>query len=176
MMLFSPFGERSLTVVAASFPDRHSAEDAVSALLHDAPDLQGEVAIIAPGDPLAGRKAEPENQGIWRTLIRSHILFGLAGALVGVLTALIVIAWPWPAAASSPAYTMLFIGAFGATFGLIFAGLLTLRPDHGYVLGKIREFSEHGRWSVVARPLNEGCSKAAYESLRQADAEAVRSL
>ncbi|HEX3140886.1 MAG TPA: hypothetical protein VHQ87_12580, partial [Rhizobacter sp.] len=76
----------------------------------------------------------------------------------------------------SPLYTTLFVGVFGAFFGMIFAGLLTLRPDHSYVVEKVHEFSSHGRWSVVARPLTEACSKVAYRSLRHAGAEAVRSF
>ncbi|HSC87238.1 MAG TPA: hypothetical protein VLC09_08215, partial [Polyangiaceae bacterium] len=135
MTLLNPFGERSLTVVAASFPDRRQAENAASALLQETPALQGEVAVIRPGDPLVDRKLEPENQGIWHTLIRSHLLFGIAGGLVGIVAALVVIA-AWPAAALSPFYTTLFVGVFGAFLGMIFAGLLTLRPDHGYVVDK----------------------------------------
>jgi hypothetical protein len=176
MTALTPFGERSLTVVAAGFPDREAAETAASALLRDAPALQGEVTIIRPGDPMADRKLEPENRGIWRTMIRSHILFGLAGALVGFVAAVIAITVPWAAAALSPLYTSLFMVVFGAFFGMIFAGLLTLRPDHAYVVEKVHEFSEQGLWSVVARPLNAVCSKAAYESLRHTGTGAVRSF
>jgi hypothetical protein len=175
MTRFSPFGERSLTVVAASFPDLRGAEVAASSLLSEAPALWGDVEIIPPGDPLLGRKVEPENQGIWRTLIRSHVVFGVVGAVAGAVAALLTIAL-WPAAASSPTYTLLFMSVGGAFLGMIVAGLLTLRPDHGYVLDKIHEFSDRGRWSVVARPLDRVASKMAYESLRHWDAGAVRSL
>jgi hypothetical protein len=176
MTLLSPFGERSLTVVAASFDDQRAAESAASELLKETPALQGEVAIIRPGDPLVDRKLEPENQGIWLTLIRSHVLFGTVGALMGMSAALIAIAVPWPAAALSPGYATLFSGVFGAFFGMILAGLLTLRPDHGYVIRKVHAFSGRGRWSVVARPLNEDCSRAAYASLLHSGFGAVRSF
>ncbi|MEO8298680.1 MAG: hypothetical protein ABI574_12835 [Burkholderiales bacterium] len=171
----SPFGERSLTVVAASFADRQAAELAARTLTQDNPALEGEVTVIPPGDPLLDRKLEPEQAGIWRTLVRSHLVFGVAGGLVGMVAGLIAIV-AWPAAALAPVYTILFTGAFGAFFGLIGAGLLTLRPDHGYVIRKVQEFSAHGRWAVIARPLNEACSKAAYATLMNLGSGAVRSF
>jgi len=176
MTLSTLSGERSATIVAASFASRGAAESAASTLLHETPALQGEVAVIRPGDPLVDRKLEPENEGIWRTLIRGHILFGIAGALLGLCAGLTAISLQWPAALLSPAYTLLVAVVFGAFFGMIFAGLFTLRPDHGYVIGKVHEFSGRGRWSVVARPLNEACSKAAYASLMKSGTAVVRSL
>lgn len=175
MTMLSPFGERSLTVVAAGYDDLRHAESAASQLLQETPELEGEVTIVRPADPLVDRKLEPENQGIWRTLIRSHIVFGLAGGAAGVAVALLATAL-WPAAALSPFYTALFVGVLGAFFGGLFAGLLTLRPDHSYVIEKVHEFLARGQWAVVARPLNEACSKAAYASLMRSGSAAVRSF
>jgi hypothetical protein len=175
MNSLSPFGERSLTVVAASFEDREGAERAATVLVRDTPELRGEVAVIPPGDPLLDRKLEPENRGIWRTLVRSHVLFAGVGLAVGVAVAWLAIAI-WPAAALSPAYTLLFATVVGAFAGMISAGQLTVRPDHGYVIDKVHEFVRAGRWAVVARPLNEACSKAAYAKLLSLDGGAVRSL
>jgi hypothetical protein len=179
MTTMSPFGEHSLTVVAASFADRESAEKAASNLRLASPATHGEVGsvtVVPPGDPAMDRTLEPEDHGIWRTLLRSHLLFGIAGAAAGAAVAAMAVALQWPAATLSPMYTTLFAVMLGGFFGMLVAGLLTLRPDHGTVIRKVHEFSRRGRWSVVARPLDEAGSKAAFASLAAAGRGAVRSL
>ena len=79
----SLFGERSLTLVAASF-DSHGAAERAAYALKQSTGLDGEVAVIDPGDPLARRKLEPEQRGLWTTLLRSHLILGVAGVAVGV--------------------------------------------------------------------------------------------
>ena len=171
---FSPFGERSLTLIAASFADHGAAQRAANAL-KQSPALNGEVAVIDPGDPLAPQKLEPELRGILSTLFRSHLMLGLAGMAVGMLVALLAIVAPWPAAAASPGFAMLFAAVMGAFLGMMGAGLLTLRPDHGLVLMRVREALRRGRPAVVVRPLNEACAKQAFALLRQSGASPHRS-
>lgn len=174
-MTLSPFGEQSLTLVAASFDDRVAAEQAASNLKAD-PALDGEVAVIAPGDPLVSRKMEPEQRGIWHTLVRSHVLLGAVGAVLGLAMALALIFAGWPAAADSPAFAILFLIVMGVFFGMMAGGLITLRPDHGFVIRRIRDALSKGRWAVVVRPLNESCAKTAFAKLQHAGAAPLRSL
>ena len=71
------------------------------------------------------------------TLVRSHAILGCVGLLVGLGVGMAAIVLPWPAAASSPVFTLLFAAIIGAFLGMIAAGLLTLRPDHGLVIRRV---------------------------------------
>jgi hypothetical protein len=170
---FSPFGEHSLTLVAGVFEDPASAEQVANELRHD-PGLH--TTVIHPGDDLAARKLEPEQRGIWRTLLRSHALFMPAGAVAGALVALALTAAGWPAVLDSPFFAMLFLGMMGAFFGGMVAGLLTLRPDHGVVIRQVRAALARGGHAVVVHPLNEMRARTAMAALQRAGVVPVRSL
>jgi len=85
MSKLSLFGERSLTLVAATFPNRAAAVDAATTLQAELP--QTGVDLIHPHDVNLARKLEPESQGIWRTASRSHLMLGLAGLVLGAVVA-----------------------------------------------------------------------------------------
>jgi hypothetical protein len=170
----NPIGEASRTLVAASFDDAAQAEAVASTLKSD-PQVDGEVSVIAPGDPLAARKMEPEQRGIWRTLRRGHLVFGAAGVLLGLVVSFIAIR-QWAAAADSPGFTVLFITVLGAFFGLMVGGLITLRPDHDAVIQQVRAALERGQWAVVVRPLSDACARNALSTLEKAGATPLRSL
>jgi hypothetical protein len=76
--LLSLFGERSLTVAAAAVDDRRQAESATDNLCRQI-DKIATVAVVSPGDTEVARKMEPEQRGIWRTLVRSHLILGAGG-------------------------------------------------------------------------------------------------
>ncbi|NML17601.1 hypothetical protein [Azohydromonas caseinilytica] len=169
----TPFGEHSLTLVAGVFDDPDRAEQVAESLRHD-PGLH--TTVIHPGDEQVSRKLEPEQRGIWRTLLRSHALLMPAGALLGLVVALWLVAAGWPAAAGSPYFTLLFLGLMGAFFGGMVAGLLTLRPDHAIVIRRVRAALARGRHAVVVHPLNEMRARAAMAALQRAGVMPLRSL
>lgn len=174
MTKVSLFGERSLTLVAATFADRASAADAATELRADLP--QVEVDLVRPRDADFARKMEPESKGIWRTAIRSHLLLGPAGLLLGAVAAATLVANGWPAAASSPMLATLFLSTLGLFAGLMLAGLLTLRPDRSRVTLSIRRRSRAGKWAVVAHPTSPAESERAVARLRNAGGTVIRSL
>lgn len=147
------FGERCLTLVAATFDDRGSALRALAALREASTRRLG-IFLIAPHDPRLGRKMEPESHGIGHTLLRSHAWLGPLGAAVGLVLAALLLASGWPAArASSP--MVLGLGCvYGLFAGWLAAGLLTLRPDRCRVIDRVREASDGGAWSVVSHPVS----------------------
>lgn len=175
MSSITPFGEKSITLVAASFDARKGAENAVSALEEDA-HLNGVTQIIAPGDPSFVRKLEPEQRGIWRTAVRSHVLLGILGAVLGAAAAVMLVLAPWPAAASSPGFTLLFATVMGTLLGMMLAGLLTLRPDHGVVIERVRQWLRWGRWVVIVRPVSEAYASNAFRMLKGLGAKPIRSF
>ena len=174
MNKLSLFGERSLTLVAATFPNRAAAVDAATALLAELP--QAGVDLIHPHDVDLARKLEPESQGIWRTAGRSHLVLGLAGLVLGAVLAATLVSSGWSAAVQSPMLATLFLANLGLFAGLMVAGLLTLRPDRSRVFTWIRERIFSGDWAVVAHPTSPSQSERALASLQKAGGVAVRSL
>ena len=170
----SLFGERSLTLVAATFPNRAAAVEAATTLQAELP--QAGVDLIHPHDVNLARKLEPESQGIWRTARRSHLMLGLAGLVLGAVAAAMLIGIGWPAAVKSPMLATLFLSNFGLFVGLMVAGLLTLRPDRDHVLTSIRERNRSGDWAVVVHPTSPAQSERAIARLRKAGGRVVRSL
>ena len=88
---------------------------------------------VSPSDAPFARKMEPESKGIRRTAIRSHLVLGPSGLLVGALAAATLVTLGWPAAVASPMLTALFLATLGLFSGLMLAGLFTLLPDRSRV-------------------------------------------
>lgn len=170
------FGERSLTVVAAVFTDAGSAFRAADLLRarEEAHDLA--VDVVHPGDVDLVDKLEPESQGIFRTALRAHGWMGLAFLLVGTLGGIGLIASGWAAAVASPWMTLLFTSTIGGFAGLLLGGLLTLRPDRGAVIHRVREACRCGRWAVVAHPLDVEQARLARRQLSTAGGWVVSSF
>ena len=85
------FGERSLTKLAALFGSKTVAEDVAQQVKDTAGLDDPQVYLLGPQDgtasssPAFSRKLEPEQAGIWRTLIRAHVITGTAGVIAGLL-------------------------------------------------------------------------------------------
>ena len=178
----SLFGERSLTKVAAVFDNRDSAETAVQRLKQVPGMNASQVQLVGPNDtsgvveaPLS-RKLEPEQAGIWRTLIRAHIITGAMGAVAGCA---LYLGFRWaqhPAILSSPLLSLGVLIFFGSIFGMMVGGLLTLRPDHYRVMASVRKAIKRGRWAVVSHPVNPRQTTLVMNELRHRSPHVVRSL
>ena len=168
------FGERSLTLVAANFRNGKDAARAASALRRMMP--AAEVDIVQPGEPDLARTMEPDQRGIWRTLLRTHLVLGVTGPVVGVAVALGLVWAGWAGAVSSPWLTGLFLATIGGFVGMMVAGLLTLRPDHARVIHHVRQAVRRGQWAVVAHPADQTQADEARAELETAGGEVMRSL
>jgi hypothetical protein len=146
------FSERSLSKVAAVY-DNESAAQVAALRVARLPQMQSrQVQVVRPFDRDWGRRVEPEGIGIWRTAVRAHV----ACTLVGLGAALLVFLGLWTsgvtAIASTPGMSLVAMLLFGAMFGMMAGGLLTMRPDHDAVVAPVREAVNAGRWSVVVHP------------------------
>ena len=175
MAFFSLLSERSPTIVAAAFVNRYRAESAALALKKELR-MDGAVTVISPGDDFFSSKLEPDACGIWQTLLSSHIVFGLAGLLFGLAAAIAIVIWSVPEAVSAPGYTGFFFGMIGSFWGVMLAGLITLRPDHAAVIEIVREWMQSGEWTVIARPRNESSARKTIATLNRAGGTVERSL
>ena len=76
-------GEVSNSKVAGIFASE-SAARAEAARVHATLQLSdAQVQVVTPTDRTPGRKLEPESRGIFRTMIRAHVVLGLCGAVAG---------------------------------------------------------------------------------------------
>lgn len=158
-LLQGMFGERSLAKVAGIFGDKPPAEALVGRLLR-LPDMRpGQVRLLGPQDArasrrdLVGRKPEPEQSGIFRALLRSHLPAGLAGAVAGLLLYEWLLRSGQPAVAGNPLPAFMAIVGFTTVFGMLLSGgLVSLRPDRVRLISQVRSALRAGHWAVVVHP------------------------
>lgn len=168
--------EVSNSKVAAIFADATSAR-AMAARLRDALQLSdAQVQVVTPGDPRPGRKLEPESQGIFRTMIRAHVILGLAGAVAGGVAFAVFMTMGIPFIVNSAVMSAALLVGFGAVAGLMFGGLVTLRPDHDLLINKVQHAIGEGRSAVVVHAFSHEQSAQARELLLQSSDDVVSTL
>lgn len=176
------FGERSLTKVAAVFENRGLAETAILRLRQESGMEASQVNLVGPDDmagvvdaPLS-RKLEPERTGIAFTLIRTHLLTGAIGVAAGGLLYIGFRVMDHPAVVSSPFLSLGLMLFYGAVFGMMFGGLLSLRPDHYRVTAAVRKAIQRGRWAVVSHPVNQEQTQLTMNEMHRRSNQVVRSF
>lgn len=176
------FGERSLTKVAALFASKAQAESVAQEVKRAANVDDAQVYLVGPEDdaaaptPAFSRKLEPEQAGIWRTMIRTHIVMGFIGGAVGVLIWLGLLVAGNPAVKSTAGLALFGFVSFAGAFGLLLGGLLTARPDHSRVIATVRRAIRRGQWALVVHPLTAQQLHATLDELRRSSNRVVRSL
>jgi len=169
-------GEAANTRIAALYDTEADATQAVDLVCNTAGLSAGQVKLVHPHEAHFGRKLEPDEDGIARTAIRSHLTLGACGLILGLLVTGVLylqnVAWvtqnPWPSALA---------GAFiGAMLGMMGGGLITARPDHQAVIAPVREAVLHGRWAVLVNPESPQQCDDAMRTLRGTHAEVMRSV
>ena len=176
------FGERSLTKVAAIFESRVQAETIALRLRQAAGMSEAQVKLVGPQDttgvvdaPLS-RKLEPESSGIWRTILRTHLVTGLIGMALGGLLYLSLWLAKNESILSHPLLGLMVMLFFGGIFGLLVGGLLSLRPDHYRVMAAVRKAIRRGRWAVISHPVNPDQTREVINELHRHHVDVVRSL
>lgn len=176
------FGERSLTKVAAIFDSRSKAETTMLRLRQASGMSEAQVKLVGPQDnagivdaPLS-RKLEPEPSGIWHTLLRTHVVTGAVGLVLGALFYVWLRFEGNDAIASYPLLSLVVLVFFGGIFGLLFGGLLSLRPDHYRVMAAVRKAIKGGRWAVISHPVNHEQTREVIDELHRQHVNVVRSF
>ncbi len=176
------FGERSRTKVAGLFSNRVEAEGAAFHLLQTPGMKHSQVRLLSPDEGRAARnndlarQMEPEQHGIWLTIIRAHVTMGLLGAIAGTLLFLGLLAAGSPGVHSTLFMSWVAMAGFGAIFGLLVGGLLSMRPDQGRVINLVRRGLQRGQWAVVAHPTNADQTHQVIDMLEHDHANVVRSF
>ncbi|MBN2872174.1 MAG: hypothetical protein JXJ30_04610 [Halothiobacillaceae bacterium] len=165
--------ERYPHLVDAVFDDSRRARDAASALVTQGGLSDEQVDVVEPNDPRQAAKLEPESSSIFRTVLRSHALLGLAGVVLGLVLAAMLISAGFAFAQTRPGWVYGIFAVVGGSIGMLLAGLVSARPDHEPVIAQTVDAANHGRWTVVVHARDEDEKLRANEVLK-AHSEAVR--
>lgn len=176
------FGERSLTKIAGIFETRSKAETTALRLRQAAGMSEAQVKLVGPQDtmgvvdPPLSRKLEPESSGIWRTILRAHLVTGIIGMTMGALLYLSLRLAGNESVLSHPLLALVVMLFFGGIFGLLFGGLLSLRPDHYRVMAAVRRAIKRGRWAVISHPVNHDQTREVINELHRHHVNVIRSF
>jgi uncharacterized membrane protein len=116
----------------ATFSSQQAAEraaDQVRTALGD----RAEVKTIAPDDAHLAQKVEPERKRVWSTLVKAHVRFSIAGLLIGLVATILLALLGITFVADSLGLALIFGGGLGLFLGLLFGGLISLRPDEAAI-------------------------------------------
>lgn len=170
------FGERATTKVAAFFDDEQTAKRLAASLADEAGLNRDQIRMIQPHEQGYDRKIEPEDSAIARTAIRSHLLLGVAGAVVGVVFWAVLYWLGITYIVSSPVTSAAVITAFAIVLGMMLGGLVTARPDHQLVIRGVENAAQEGRWSLVLHPRSPQQCDRVMKLLDDAGANSVRTV
>lgn len=137
--------------VAAIYTNEVSANAARQTLINEGNISPAVISIVKPHDSNLSKKIEPESQSIAKTIVKSHGWLGLIGAIAGLLLATILSISGPEMTRSSPLFTYLVFIFFGAVFGMMLAGAISIRPDHDPLITKTIEASQENDWTVVVQ-------------------------
>ncbi|WP_027328265.1 hypothetical protein [Marinimicrobium agarilyticum] len=162
--------------LAAVFGTDAEAKKAAEAVLKVTSLEQDQVQIVRPGDTQAGWELEPEDRGIWRTLVRSHIWLGAVGAVIGLGAFLLLFSVGVGFVANNGFAAAAVLTALGAVFGLMAGGLVTLRPDHAPYLVTAQSALRRGKTVVAVHARNRAQLEAASKELQRWSGKTVSSF
>jgi hypothetical protein len=169
-------GERFSHTAAAIFASESSARHAAEALRSAIKPNAAHVNLLLPGHEPICSALETERKGVLLGLIRAHLWFALFGGVFGVVLFALLssanIPWidqsPWPAAAA--------VITFGVVAGLLFGGLITLRPDQNYSIEAVRRANGDGCTIVIVHVDSGKVCAEAEQTLGRLGGKALRTL
>lgn len=169
-------GEVSNSKIAAVFDTGAAARDAAAALLAEAGLQPQQVKVIAPDEPDANIKLEPEGKGIWHTILVSHLKLGILGVVLGAVAFAIMMWAGLPFVTRNPFAAAAVTMAFGGVGGLLLGGLVSIRPDHDRYVHATHDAMDAGRTTVVVHALSKDEQQRARELLSARGAEVTGTL
>ena len=169
-------GEVSNSKLAAVFESGAAAREAAAALLSEGGLQPTQVKVVAPGEPDANIKLEPEGRNIWRTVGIAHVKLGIAGAVAGVLLFVVMMGMGVPFVTRSPVAAFLVALFFCTVAGLLWAGFVAIRPDHDRYIHATHDAMAAGRTTVVVHALSHEEQARARELLSARGGEITATL
>lgn len=144
-------GETNPSRLGGVFSSQDTVQQARQKVLSDSAFSEGNISIIAPGETNFHQKLEPDDSGIATTLARTHVSFGIAGLIVGMIVATLLVMADISAASSSPGMVYVVFALVGPLVGMFVAGFISLRPDHDVFINRVTDAINNGKWVMVVR-------------------------
>jgi hypothetical protein len=164
--------ERHPGKVAGVYDHESNAHEAMKLLREVGGFSAEEVDLIAPNDAHFGSKVEPDDKGIGRGLLGSHIIFGGGGLILGLILATFLSLYGPVLTTSSPVMVFISMATLGTFAGLLVAGLISLRPDHDELINDTRHATNHNQWTVVVQ-IKDDSQKDHAKQLMQGSAVSI---
>jgi hypothetical protein len=169
-------GEKYDHKIAAIFGVKETAQQAADTLRQQTSVHDHQVFVVTPNDTHPGWELEPEDRGIWRTLVRAHVWLGLAGLVVGLVVFLVLFGLNIRFVVENAVTSALIAIGFGGIFGMMFGGLVTLRPDHMPYVSIAQSALRKGKFIVAVHAESSDQLQEAQTVLKTFDAEIIRTL
>lgn len=141
--------------VTVELTTRESAEAVMEEISRESELGSTHLELVAPGDEDLGRKVEPENRGIARTAVKSHVVLGLLFLALGLAIAWMLVTFGPPVTRSNPVQVFIALALVPTLVGLLLAGAITLRPDHDPMINATRGATDAGFWTLVVHCKDE---------------------
>ena len=162
--------------VGGVFDSLHIAQTAKQALIDEGHFAERDVNVISPEDSNWQQQVEPEARGIGRTLWHSHLKIGLAGLVVGIIIALLLVSLGPAMATESPFFTFFSVVVITGFLSLLLAGAVAIRPDHDLLIQKVRHALKTQHWAVVVHAHTQEEKLCAKELLQRYTARLAETL
>tara|TARA_R110000764_G_scaffold174561_2_gene261033 strand:+ start:257 stop:769 length:513 start_codon:yes stop_codon:yes gene_type:complete len=135
--------------VSAVYPDEFKARAGLQSVLSSSGLTSSVTKLVAPHDNHFDQKLEKNDKKVGLFMLKAHLSFAIFGIILGLLGA-VILAFYGPAyTQASPVFTAIALSVLGFFFGLMLAGLVSLRPDQDGVVNQTREATQEGKWVVV---------------------------
>lgn len=172
----SPTGESSSHKMAAVFDDADQARLAQKQLGESIDLNQEQTDILEPGSRGKARRLLPESEGIWRTWLKAHAVFGAAGALIGMTAFLTLLLADVGVVSDNPVLAGLVFLHVPTLMGLLVGGLFSLRPDQSPYLYAARDALRSGKAVLVVHAESHDQLNSARQYLEQPSLATVRTI
>jgi hypothetical protein len=169
-------GETLHHKMAAIFDTEGGAEQAAANLRENTSLNDYQLFLIGPNDTHPGWELEPEDRGIWKTLVRSHVWLGLAGLGVGLLVFFLLFGLDIRFVVENALTAAALAAAFGVVFGMLFAGLITIRPDHMPYVSMAQSALRKGKYVVAVHAASLDQLQEADSELQKLNVKTIRTL
>src|SRR5699024_5257897 len=135
-----------------------------------------QIKLVGPSDERYGKKLEPENDGMAKTLVRSHTSLGVGGFLLGLVLWGALYVFNTGFVRMAPASSLTAFLFFATAGGMMLGGFIAMRPDHQGVIQTVNTAVEDGEWSLVLHPQDEEQAALVTSTLNSAGVKNIRSL
>lgn len=168
-------GEQSNTKIVAVFKTKNAAEECAQKIQEKGLD-PNQFDIVAPNEEDYSDKLEPEDQGVKRTAIKSHVVFGVLGLIFGAVLWGVLYYLDVTLLKSAPIVSIIAFLFVAASGGLMLGGFITMRVDHQVVIQEVDTAIHEGHWALIMHSRNTHQTHLITQTLSDLGIDSARSL